>query len=142
MSLPSSLTSSIDKARYRVDVLQASLDRLSVEAEDLSAHRNRFVADTEELLSRVARTEENDLAARALILEEYQALAGRLQEHCHHLIQAGQSCRKSLLHSSAAAEADSALERSSSLFISAASVKQSLRRMREGPACGNTLRKA
>ena len=142
MSLPSSLTSSIDKARHRVDVLQASLDRLSVEAEDLSEHRNRFVSDSEELLSRVARTEEDDLAARALILEEYQALAGRLQDYCHLLIQAGQSCRESLLRSSAAPEADAALERSSSLFISTGAVKQSFRRMQEGPACGNTPSKA
>jgi len=69
-------------------------------------------------------------------------LASRLDEHVHHLIDAGSSFRSSMLSASTIPDSGSALGRSSSLFIRAEAVGQSLRRMQEGPAWNNIRIKA
>ena len=142
MSRLFSLDEAIVKARARVDALPMALDRLSVEAEDLSERRIRFASDGEALLARVAHLEETDVAARAQLQEEYRVLASRLDEHVHHLIDASSSFRSSMLRASTVAVSGSAIGRSASLSIRAEAVGQSLRRMQEGPAWNNIRSKA
>jgi hypothetical protein len=142
MSRLFSLDEAIVKARARVDALPMALDRLSVEAEDLSERRIRFASDGEALLAHVAHLEETDVTARAQLQGEYSMLASRLDEHVHHLIDAGSSFRSSMLSASTIPDSGSALGRSSLLFIRAEAVGQSLRRMQEGPAWNNIRIKA
>lgn len=137
MSRLLSLDEAIVKARARVNALTVALDRLSVEAEDLSERRIRFAADGEALLARVARLEDTEDAARAQLQEEYRMLAGRLEEHVLHLIDSASSYRDSLLRASTIADSGSASVRSSSLFVRAEAIVRSLRRMQEGPAWNN-----
>lgn len=142
MRLPSSLIASVDRARARVDALHASLDRLSAEAEDLAFRRGRFLEEGEELLSRIALLEENDVSARSRLLEEYRQLAARLEAHCRLLVEAGQSYRSSVRKSSSSADAGKAAERYFSLSLRSEAVKATLRRMQEGPAARNNRRNA
>jgi hypothetical protein len=142
MSRLFSLDEAIVKARARVDALPMALDRLSVEAEDLSERRIGFTSDGEALLARVAHLEEADVAARSQLQGEYHVLAGRLEEHVHHLIDAGSSFRSSMIRASTFADSGSAIGRSSLLSIRAEAVGQSLRRMQEGPAWNNIRSKA
>lgn len=137
MSRPFSLDEAIIKARARVDALTVALDRLSVDAEDLSERRIRFTADGEALLARVAHLEDTEGAARAHLQEEYRMLAGRLEEHVRHLVDAGSSLRGSLLRTSTIADPDAASAHALLLSVRAEAVCQSLRRMQEGPARNN-----
>lgn len=137
MSLPSTLAASIAKARARVDALCDALDRLALEAEDLAARRIDFKEDGDELMQRLARLQESDLAARAQLHEDYHALAVRLEEHCRILVDASQSYRAALSEVSTTTESDSALGRSAAIFVRGEAISQAFRRMQQGPAARN-----
>ncbi len=142
MSLPFSLRESVARARARVDALPAALDRLSIEAEDLSECRAGFASDGEALLARVSQQEEIDVTARTQLQGEYGMLASRLEEHVNRFVDAGLSFSSSMLRASTVADSGCALGRSSLLFIRAEAVGQTLRRMQEGPAWNNIQIKA
>lgn len=142
MSRLFSLDEAIIKARARVDALPMALDRLSVEAEDLSERRIGFASDSEALLARVAHLEETDVAARSQLQDQYHILASRLEQHVRHLNDAGSSFRSSVIRASAFADYGTAIARSSLFSIRAEVVGQSLRRMQEGPAWNNIRSKA
>jgi chromosome segregation ATPase len=139
MMIPASLASSIKKAREQVDLLEGSLETLSVGSERLTELRLAFLDDKERLLAHVAQYDEADEAARARITEECEQIAARLEEHCLQLTAAGQSYGRMLRRLSAAPAAAAALERSGAVALRTEALRQTLLRLETGPA-GSYLR--
>lgn len=127
------LSSSITKARNRINALHQTLELLRADSERLADRREAFLNDGEQVLARLVELESAMDSDRRRLTSDFESLMSRLEADAVRLREEWIGFQRSLGASSSTYAAAYAIPRSIPPVLRAQGLGQLLQRMEGGP---------